>query len=291
MRWCAALVALIFLATCEGPCAAIKNDQRLGGGAINPEPQAGAVSAGYGQPPNACSNPPPGSPDLWYAARCDNGTYDDTNKVGTMFDWGSAKKDATQATDNYKPLFRDPCDTLPDGGSLINGYPCYDFDGTDDALDNTYEGHAEPVTVCYLMQSSETAESTVIDRTPTGGTDILAINVKTTPNGVRFYGYNAGFKAIDSDPGSWSVSTFHSGCIRVPGVGTDPYNCVDATTCGRATTWDTFSYGGGLRYGGARTGTYFRQLDLVEYAHYDNEDITQSEWRAYLEAIYGTLPQ
>lgn len=274
---------LVMTTSCLGDCSAIKSDHRVGGGGVVNSPGGGAVGAGLGNLSlRSCTDyPPPGTPLVHYAARCET-IYSDTSQVGTITDQTGNGRNATQATANFKPLFNDPCEA-----SAINNLPCYDFDGLDDLADNAYAYDTEPFSVCFVLQSTATGVTTVIDRIGSG-TGMNSFNVSFTGGKMQYYGWTTTFKSIDSAAGSSNANTFMSGCFSIDSVAGAKFK-VDNTTETTDGAWTNSLHTGGTRFGGVRTGAS-SQLDLVEWATYDSV-VEYATWEAYVESVYGALPQ
>lgn len=290
------IVAMLAACSCVGMCSMVHPNARAGQTSIGVSFRAAAEAQDdnsyEASLPNPCvETPPPGSPVNFYAARCELDFAHSAN-VDTWTDEGSAGSDLT-AAGAAQPVYLDPCDTLADGGSLINGEPCVAFDGTADVMTSLSAGGTETWTVCYFLRSVETVASYALGQATGGNPHQLLIAAQATNDAFRFQGKDsAAWRNLDMNA-KYVPDRFSYGCYKFFGGTTAPRHCTDETNpvnCGQ-TTQPSVSYSiDNWTYValGANFTTY-GQVDWIELGYWE-EDVSTADWKTYLESVYGTLP-
>lgn len=94
-----------------------------------------------------------GGLQMWFAADRITGLVDG-NAVATWSDLSGNGRDATQATEAAKPVYK---------VDIVNGKPVVRFDGVDDYIETTSVTIAQPITICVLAKYAAVNTDTFTD--------------------------------------------------------------------------------------------------------------------------------
>lgn len=271
MKRTALLLALLALSGCLTECGAVGHGV-IGRGVVSD----GAIGGGaVGGRPTASGCVLPGTPDYLFDA--DNIAQADATSVASWTNEGSVGGAATQGTGTAQPTLQKPCE----GGGVLNGSACVDFDGGD------FLATAAGTTLTQAVLIMVVHEVDVASGTNVAfdGVAVTKENAVVTTTVHRFYaGAYTNYGTVVA--GNWNVSVVSadttSSFARLNGSETSAASASNIEAI-NGVTLGAFQ-GGGNRMNGA-------VAFAVAYGDPESASVTAADLEAYAACRFGSFPQ